>query len=131
LSEVPPPGSRELKTVYREWCYECGHRLEPVHLVWKGSDLTRPYRCTGCGQVTSQVFRSVEEVSWDTTDPHNPQPLVYPRCSECSEPAVYKRFLSFATGKFTWAWARDCKHKKAPLEMAGELAKVSDEAPGV
>jgi hypothetical protein len=54
--------------------------------------------------------------AWDNADPLNPQPLFYPVCSECHVAYVYRRFLSFATGGHVWAWARDCKHKKAPME---------------
>lgn len=57
-------------------------------------------------------------VSWDfETDPHNPQPLIYPVCSDCDEPYEYTRNLSFATGGYVWAWKkppkvpRGCRHK--------------------
>lgn len=54
--------------------------------------------------------------AWDLTDSLNPQPRFYPYCGECQVPFVYRRFLSFATGGHVWAWARDCKHKKATME---------------
>lgn len=48
---------------------------------------------------------------WDTeADPANPQPQVYPKCSTCEAPYVYRQGLSLTKG-VTWYWSRDCKHK--------------------
>ena len=55
--------------------------------------------------------------SWDYTDVHNPQPLIYPVCSECELPYTYSRSLSFLTGKYVWSWGRDCKHRKGTPVM--------------
>lgn len=48
---------------------------------------------------------------WDTeTDPANPQPQVFPKCSTCEAAYVYRRGLSLSKGTI-WYWSRDCKHK--------------------
>jgi len=56
--------------------------------------------------------------TWDFTDRHNPQPLVWPLCSECSEPYNYVWGLSFSPEDgqttTTWSWKRSCKHRKVP-----------------
>jgi hypothetical protein len=63
----------------------------------------------------------VTSIGWDfETDPENPQPVVYPVCSDCGEPYSYARHLSLATGTYVWAWAkppkqpRQCRHKGPP-----------------
>ena len=46
-----------------------------------------------------------------------PNPQVYPKCSECEAPYVLRMGFDFGAkrpGAATWAWFRDCKHKKAP-----------------
>lgn len=70
----------------------------------------------------------VEQV-WDvTTDPDNPQPLVWPKCSaeDCRTPWVWQQFMSLSQG-YVWAWARNCKHKKAePVLMTKDGPYVND-----
>lgn len=58
------------------------------------------------------------ESGWDTTtDPLNPQPLVYPVCPDCGASYDYRRALSLSRGVYFWAWFRPagipkgCKHK--------------------
>lgn len=51
---------------------------------------------------------------WDGTDPDNPQPKVWPVCPTCDVSWVYRKFLSFTTGNYVWAWSKDCKHKATP-----------------
>lgn len=59
---------------------------------------------------------------WDvSTDPDNPQPNVWPKCPTCDTSYIWRRFFSLS--RYTsprgrgdiWAWARDCKHKGAPV----------------
>jgi len=43
-----------------------------------------------------------------------PKVRIYPVCSECSAPYVLRHaFAVMNGGTETWAWFRDCKHKKA------------------
>jgi hypothetical protein len=51
-----------------------------------------------------------EDAAWDLADVNNPQPNIWPACTTCGEPYVYRRGLSMSKG-FMWAWMRDCKHK--------------------
>lgn len=51
--------------------------------------------------------------AWDiTTDPDNPQPNVWPRCSldTCHTAYAYQWCMSW-TGGSKFAWVRNCKHK--------------------
>jgi len=57
------------------------------------------------------------ELSWDLTDPHMPQPRIWPVCTECDTAFSYVWGLNFSTGKVQWTWHRECKHKKAGMEM--------------
>lgn len=50
--------------------------------------------------------------TWDSTDPDNPQPQVYPICGECEEAYVYTRCLSLKTGGYVWAWLKPAKQPK-------------------
>ena len=58
--------------------------------------------------------------TWDLDDRHNPQPLVYPVCSDCEEAYTYTRCLNFSTGEYGWYWVRpakfprQCRHKGLP-----------------
>lgn len=58
-------------------------------------------------------------VSWDTSDPHNPQPIIYPVCPDCGAAYYYSQYISLADGKYHWAWSkpakvpRGCRHKGA------------------
>ena len=52
---------------------------------------------------------------------HDPHPVVtyYPRCGKCRIPCVLRQHMTFGGGDLAtkWLWARDCKHKKAALEI--------------
>lgn len=55
-----------------------------------------------------------ESRAWDTTtDPDNPQPLVWPRCSTCQVSWVWRHGFSLTNG-MAWYWMRGCKHKGNP-----------------
>lgn len=61
-----------------------------------------------------------DQHTWDaTTDPNNPQPMFWPVCPTCSTTWVWKQFLSLQGG-YTWAWAKDCKHKAMPVLHTSE-----------
>lgn len=45
------------------------------------------------------------------SDPQ-PNPTVWPKCSECAMAYVLRRMLSFTEG-YRWVWQRDCNHKSA------------------
>ena len=57
------------------------------------------------------------EQTWDLADSHNPQPRLWPVCTECQTAFNYVWGLNFMTGKVVWSWRRECKHKKAGMEM--------------
>jgi hypothetical protein len=71
--------------------------------------------------------------AWDvTTDPANPQPLIWPVCIvkdkngvECKTPWVWRWAMSW-TGPSYWAWTKDCKHKKTEYKM---MTKDGEYAP--
>jgi hypothetical protein len=74
-----------------------------------------------CTVLTDDIFALAEVGTWDfTTDPANPEPLVYPRCAECRTPCRYEQVLSFSRG-FTWAWMRNCKHDKRRPQPGFEM----------
>lgn len=68
----------------------------------------------------------VPEHSWDfETDRDNPQPLVWPQCSDesCRTAYVWKRFMRISGG-YMWAWAPDCKHdRRRPRPPAIPMTK--------
>ena len=67
------------------------------------------------------------EGSWDFSDQHNPQPLMWPVCSECDEAYSYTWGVSSMTGKVVWLWRRGCKHKKAaPATHDGRPDRMTD-----
>ncbi len=56
----------------------------------------------------------------------NPNPEVWPRCSECKVDYVLRRAVVFVTKPNwlrrlmitnEWVWQRDCKHRKAAPEV--------------
>lgn len=60
-----------------------------------------------------ELAKFLEKI-WDTTtDPANPQPLVWAECSDesCRTPYVWRRFFRL-TGGYVWAWSPDCKHDR-------------------
>jgi hypothetical protein len=70
-----------------------------------------------------------DSIGWDTTDPDNPQPVIYPVCSDCGDAYDYRRYLSLGDGKFHWAWfkpakvPKGCRHKgEARTHDARELS---------
>lgn len=56
----------------------------------------------------------------------NPQPKVFPQCSECKTAFVLRRAIVFSGRNSSrpirltneWVWQRDCKHRKAAPEVA-------------
>ena len=64
-----------------------------------------------------------QEKAWDVeTDPANPQPLIYPVCSECGSPYDYRWCWNPMGGGESFAWFRPapvrggCKHKAPPAK---------------
>lgn len=55
------------------------------------------------------------------SDP-NPNPLIWPKCSNCGVAFVLRRVMRIAFGDWVWLWQRDCKHKtaEAVIEKEGE-----------
>lgn len=57
----------------------------------------------------------------------NPQPRVWPRCSECKAAYVLRlgiclsQRIASGHGAGRWLWQRDCKHRKAEPEATGTL----------
>ena len=55
-----------------------------------------------------------------------PDPQVWPECSECGFAYVLRRCMRFTIGageqannlRLEWLWQRDCKHKRANVEIA-------------
>ena len=49
-----------------------------------------------------------------------PDPEVWPVCTECHVPAVLRRMMVLGAGSthWEWLWQRDCKHKRANVEIA-------------
>jgi hypothetical protein len=41
-----------------------------------------------------------------------PNPVAWPKCSQCDVAFVLRRMLSLSQG-WLWLWQRDCKHKSA------------------
>jgi len=65
-----------------------------------------------------------QSAAWDTSDPLNPQPSVWPVCPTCKEPYSYQYGLNFLTGNVVWSWGRTCKHKVMPVMSASEGSEV-------
>lgn len=52
--------------------------------------------------------------AWNVADdPANPQPNLWPTCTTCETPWVWRRCLTLSGAK--WMWTRDCKHKSGPV----------------
>lgn len=58
----------------------------------------------------------------------NPVVTYYPRCAECETAFVLRRCLSLSRGA-VWLWQRDCKHKKADLEVVAPDGTVRPNEP--
>lgn len=67
----------------------------------------------------------------------NPQPRAWPCCALCHESFVLRRALVFkrsrsetsgSTLTMEWCWQRDCKHRKAGVEAAGETKQTTRKA---
>lgn len=54
-----------------------------------------------------------------TDDQVQPDPAVWPECSECGAAYVLRRCIVFSGDPgYRWFWQRDCKHKKAEARIA-------------
>lgn len=53
-----------------------------------------------------------------------PDPKVWPECSECGVAWVLRRAMQFPKG-YIWVWQRDCKHRKAKPRLNTEARTES------
>lgn len=59
----------------------------------------------------------------DPTDVQ-PNPTVWPECSECGAAWVLRRAFTLTQGTM-WVWQRDCKHRKAEPRLNTEARPES------
>jgi hypothetical protein len=59
------------------------------------------------------------------SEPIQPNPQIYPKCSTCEVPYALRRGFVHEAGalRSTWAWTRDCRHKGAPPAMVDDRPK--------
>lgn len=67
--------------------------------------------------------RESTKVVVDPTDVQ-PNPTVWPECSECGVAWVLRRAFTLTQGTM-WVWQRDCKHKVEPILNPGALSESS------
>jgi hypothetical protein len=75
------------------------------------------------------AVKAIEICASARSDSDNPQPRLWPRCSQCKNAYVLRRVLMLhqpmgsrlhsLDGK--WGWQRDCKHRRAPAEICESI----------
>lgn len=70
------------------------------------------------------VFNDDGEIVAIEGEQIKPNPMVWPVCDTCGASFILRRCLSFTTGKYSWAWMRDCDKPRSACKNA--TAQVHD-----